>query len=444
MLFRVALAAFLIAAAVPAAFGQDLKRPNVVIILTDDQGWRDVGYQGSPHAQTPHIDAMAANGVRFDYFYAAQQMCSPGRYALLTGRTPLRGAIPFLDPIRPRDITIAKVLRSLGYRTGHFGKWHLGAGMSHPLNMGFDTSFFSPNYYDIGGKLRDEANKKDLKIEGDSSVFTMDLALDWIRKQHEEKKPFFAYVAFGSPHSPHKGADEFKAIYKDLADAKGKTNLVDFYAELSGIDSAVGKLRKTLRDLNVADNTLIWFASDNGGILGPLSNDPAGFGKGKIGSRTVSCLEWPARIRQPIRTDCATVHMDIFPTVLDIVGEKTPDRPTIDGISLVPLFDGKMKRRETPIGFLLGPKVGDLPKADFVADTSAVWIDGSFKLSLDKKGSTIKLVDIYADPTEKTNLANAQPERVAAMRQALDAWRRSVRDSYDGKDVPETKGSASP
>jgi arylsulfatase A-like enzyme len=438
MALAVALLAVFVSHAPAQASAQAKSRPNVVIVLTDDQGWRDVGYQGSPHAKTPNIDALAANGVRFDYFYAAQQMCSPGRFAIMTGRTPLRGGVPFLDPIRPRETTIAQVLRLLGYRTGQFGKWHLGSGASHPLKMGFNVSYFSPNFFDIGGKLRDEVGKKDLPIVGDSSVFTMDLALDWIRKQHADKQPFFAYVCFGSPHSPHRGSEEFKAIYKDLADKKA--GLVDFYAELSGIDAAVGNMRKTLRDLGIADDTLVWFASDNGGINGPLSNDPAGFGKGKIGARTVSCLEWPGRVKQHLRTDCAAVHMDIYPTILDIVGTKAPN-PVLDGISLVPLLDGQMKRRPAPIGFLLGPKLADLPKTDFIKGTSAVWIDGSHKLSLGGKGKGdgVRLVDIYADPAEKTNLAAAQPERVAEMRKALDAWRRSVRDSFDGKDYPDAK-----
>ena len=419
-----------------------LQPPNIVIVLSDDQGWRDAGYQGSPFAKTPNLDALAANGVRFDRLYAAQQMCSPGRFGILTGRAPFRSGIPFLDPIRPEEITIARALKTAGYATAHFGKWHLGSGESHPLRMGFDASFYSPNFFDIGGKLRDEANKKDLTVAGDSSVFTMDLALDWIRKQSGKKQPFFAYVCFGSPHDPHLGSEEFKALYQEFAGRpefaarKGgkQSSLVDFYAELSGVDAAVGKLRALLRELALADNTLVWFTSDNGGIRGELSNDPAGLGKGRIGARTISCLEWPARVKKPIRTDCACVHMDMYPTILDLVGVQMRRQPVLDGISLAPLLEGKMERRPKPIGFMLGPSAKELPDADFIQDTSAVWIDGAHKLSVGRKGETVKLVDIYADPTEKKDLAAAQPEQVKALREALDAWRRSVRNSYERKD----------
>jgi arylsulfatase A-like enzyme len=412
-----------IATASPAA-----SRPNIVIVVADDMGWRDTGYQGSPHAKTPHLDDLAARGVRFDNFYAAQQMCSPGRFAILTGRAPFRVGLHALGAMRPQEITIAKALKSIGYRTGHFGKWHLGGKETHPVRMGFDKSFYSPNYFDIGGKLTVDDTKEALTIEGDSSVFTMGLAIDWIRQQAKSKEPFFAYVCFGSPHGPHKGAEEFKALYK---------NGDDFLAEISGVDAAVGKLRAALRELSVADNTLLWFTSDNGGITGH-SQDPAGLGKGKIGARTVACLEWPARITKPIRTDMACVHMDFYPTILDIVGVQMPAQPVLDGISLVPLLEGKMERRTKPIGFMStasGRKKekGGLADADFVKDTSAVWLDGSHKLVV-TRGEPDRLYDVEHDPKEKTDLAGKLSDQVAKMRQELDQWRQSVRASFDGKD----------
>jgi arylsulfatase A-like enzyme len=287
----------------------------------------------------------------------------------MTGRTPLRCGIPFLDPIRPQEITIAKALKTAGYATGHFGKWHLGSGPVHPTNMGFDISWYSPNFFDTGGKLT--CGKETVTVTGDSSVFTMDLAIDWIRKQAGAKTPFFAYVCFGSPHDPHKGADEFKALYKDVPVPAGfQGSFADFYAEISGLDAAVGKLRSALRELTIADNTLVWFTSDNGGIK-PFSKDPAGLGKGRIGVRTVACLEWPARVKSPIRTDCACVHMDMYPTILDIAGVTMPHQPVLDGVSLVPLLDGRMPRREKPMGFLSGPSAKELPNTDFIAGTSA-------------------------------------------------------------------------
>jgi arylsulfatase A-like enzyme len=384
--------------------------------------------------------------VRFDYFYAAQQMCSPGRFGILTGRAPFRCGLSALGSMRPQEITLAKALKTAGYASGHFGKWHLGGGETHPLKMGFDTAFYKDNFCDIGDTLRDEKTGKDLTITGDSSVFAMDLATNWMREQSAAKQPFFAYVAFGSPHWPHIGEEKYKELYKGSASDMKKrkvtmqsngSDLVDFYAELSGIDVAVGSLRTHLREWGIADNTLVWFTSDNGGIRGELSNDPAGLGKMSIGCRTVSCLEWPARVKKPIRTDAACVHMDMYPTILDIAEVKMPNQPVVDGVSLVPLLDGKMDHRSKPIGFMSLSRGKQLPTTDFVTGTSAVWIDGNYKLSVPFNvggKDELRLVDIYADPTEKKDLSAAQPERVKAMHDALDVWRRSVRNSYDGKD----------
>ncbi len=418
--------------AADAAAGSPAKgnRPNIVIVLADDMGWRDTGYQGSPHAKTPNLDDLAGKGVRFDYFYAAQQMCSPGRFAILTGRTPFRVGLHHLGAMRPQEITVAKALKTAGYATAHFGKWHLGGKETHPTRMGFDQSHYSPNYFDIGGKLAVNDTREAVDVKGDSSVFTMDLAIEWIRRQAAARQPFFAYVCFGSPHSPHRGADEFKALYKE---SDGK---VDFLAEVSGVDAAVGKLRVALRELGVADDTLLWFTSDNGGIT-PDSKDPAGLGKMRIGARTVACLEWPGRIREPIRTSVPGVHMDFYPTILDIVGVQMPNQPVVDGVSLLPLLEGRMKERGKPIGFMLweGKNRGTFSRADFVKDTQAVWIAGTHKLVVLPGGGTdVALYDLFADPAEKTNLAARMPDRVAEMRRDLEAWQRSVRASFEGKD----------
>lgn len=451
-----------------AAAGGDekaLTRPNIIIVLADDMGWRDTSYQASPVVKTPALDAIAAGGVRFDYFYPAQQMCSPGRFSILTGRTPFRTGLHHLGSMRPQEITVAQALKTAGYHTGHFGKWHLGEGATYPTKMGFDVTYFSPNYFDIGGKLRVNDTKETVEVTGDSSVFTMDRAIDWIRGVAKEPKPFFAYVCFGSPHSPHKGAPEFLAAYKDQPKA-------DYWAEVAGIDAAVGKLREELRTLGVADNTLLWFTSDNGGII-PQSQDPAGKGKQHVGVRTVACMEWPARIKTPIRTNVVAAHMDLYPTILEITGVSMPNQPALDGVSLVPLLDGKMQQRPAPVGFMLwnakGGKNG-FAKADFVKDTRGVWIDGQYKLMVPpqpapdpaaapgaaenapaeapkgaakraaaaaaKEPPGVQLFDIYADPAEKQNLAEKMPDQVAKMRTAMEQWQRSVRDSYDGKDYP--------
>lgn len=420
------------------------KPPNIVFVVADDMGWRDTGYQGSPNIKTPCLDALVENGVRFDYFYAAQQMCSPGRFGILTGRAPFRSGVYRLNPIRPQEITIAQTLKAAGYSTGQFGKWHLGERETHPIRMGFEHSIYSGNYYDNGATLLVDNTKEKVQLpkDQDSSVATMDLALEWMKPQTQAGKPFFAYVCFGSPHGPFVGAEEFKKLYPGVVKN-------DYFAEVSGLDAAVGKLRATLREWKVADDTLIWFVSDNGGCGGETV-EPNRLQKMDIGCRTAGCLEWPARFPKPIRTSIPAVHMDMYPTALAAAGVPLPDPRPMDGMDILPLLDGKVKEREKPIGFMLwhgekSPAGTRLGTIDFVKGTQGVWIEGSMKLIVaqsgmetfnDRRARTNRpgLYDIHADPKDSKDLSAAMPERVTAMRAALDRWRQSVRDSFDGKD----------
>lgn len=409
-------------------------RPNIVVVVADDMGWRDTGYSGNPDVKTPNLDAMSGRGVRFDYFYAGQQMCSPGRFAILTGRTPFRTGLHALGSMRPQEVTTAKALKTVGYHTAHFGKWHLGHTVTSPVKMGFDEAIWNLNFYDLGASLKVGDTKEMIPLKGDTSVAVMDLALDFVRKQAAAKQPFFVQVCFGSPHSPHQAAEEFKALYKDLPEKRR-----DFLGEVSGLDAAVGNLHAELKKLGVAENTIVWFTSDNGGIT-PQSQDPSGKGKMSVGARTVALLEWPARVK-PQQTSVPCGHVDIYPTLLDITGITMPNQPPLDGMSLVPLLHGTMKERTKPMGFMLRrDKIGkrSLDEVDFVRDTEGVWIDGKFRLvshpAGDQKPAQLALYDIFADPAHKTDLTAKQPDDVARMQKALDEWRASVRASFDGKD----------
>lgn len=433
----VVLLASLAAPHVRAAAKPDVPaRPNIVIVVADDMGWRDTGYQGNPDVKTPNLDDMASRGVRFDYFYAAQQMCSPGRFAIMTGRAPFRTGLHQLGSMRAEEITIPKALKTAGYHTAHFGKWHLGENRTSPKHMGFDEAIWKLNFFDLGATLQVGDTKETVALKGDTSVATMDLALDFIRKQAAAKEPFFTQVCFGSPHSPHQAAPEFKSLYKDV-----DPNRQDFLGEVSGLDAAVGNLRAELKKLGIADNTIVWFTSDNGGIT-PQSQDPSGKGKHSIGSRTVAVLEWPEYVKKPIQTSLPCGQWDIYPTLLEIVGVTMPHQPVLDGISLVPLLDGKLTERPKQMGFMLcnkGKMSGGLGAADFVADTQAVWIDGKYRLVVHptdtkKADAGVSLYDIFDDPAQKKNLADEHPDVVKKMRADLDAWRTSVRASYDGKD----------
>lgn len=257
----------------------------------------------------------------------------------------------------------------------------------------------------------------------------MEIALDFIGKRAERDQPFFAQICFGSPHAPHQAAEEFKRLYPDLAE--DKQNL---WGEISGLDAAVGKLREELRRLNVADNTLVWFVSDNGGI-----SETSGIEKkGRIGARTVALLEWPRKIPRPMRTDVPVCHVDMYPTVLDIVGVTMKHQPVIDGISLLPLFEGKMESRLKPLGFAAGKyaREGDPESCQIL--TSA-WIDGRYMLRIDpptkqRKTESVTLYDILADPSQEKNLADGHPQEVRRMLKELAPWHESVKASFAGKD----------
>ena len=466
-----ALAALVLLAG--SATSQDARpsRPNIVLVMADDQGWGDVGYNGHPVLKTPHLDALAAAGLRFDRFYAAAPVCSPTRASVLTGRHPNRmGCFQWGHTLRPQEVTLAEALKAVGYTTGHFGKWHLGSVRSgSPVNpgaSGFDRWLSAENFYDNDPILSREG--KAVQLKGESSMITAEAAVEFIREQATAKTPFLAVVWFGSPHLPHRAGDEDRAAYAD----QGKK--ADFYGEIAGLDRAVGKLRETLRALDVHRDTIFWYCSDNGGLptLGATGGRAHKSEVYEGGLRVPGLLEWPARIREPRTTAVPACTSDIYPTLLDITGARPAAQPPLDGVSLAGLLDGAMKARPSPIGFWDHPTPGlaspsaqwmaELLKAqqagEETADPSrlrldageiktrhpedrfpghAAWLDWPWKLHrIDgKKGDvTIELYDLAGDPQESSNVAAAQPERAAKMRSELESWLLSVVRSLNGAD----------
>lgn len=419
------LTALILYSPIARASGQ----PNIVVLIADDMGWRDTGYNGHPFNKTPVLDEIASRGMRFDYFYTAGQMCCPGRYAILTGRAPMRGGINRLEEVWPNEITLARALKQAGYKSGYFGKWHLGRGPTGPIGMGYDEAIWIMNHFDLDPEFEINDSGQKLQKKGDGSLAVAELASEYIEKQVKLQKPFFVTIGFGSPHDPYQAAPEFRALYKNE-----KMN-PDFAGEISGLDAATGNLRKTLRRLGIAENTLVWFVSDNGGVR-LSSKDPAGKGKRNVAARTIALLEWPGRIQSPLRVTVPCGQVDIYPTVLDVVGLKIPNQPVLDGISLLPLLEGKMTTRPQPLGFMLFEYgSGKFPRLDFVKDSQGTWIDGNYELTVEPAGykgkDPVKLFHIYQDPEQKRNLAPQLPQVLSKMRAALEEWQRSVRKSYD-------------
>jgi len=457
------------AAAVDAS-GRGL--PHIVLCMADDQGWGDMAYNGHPRLKTPYFDEMAASSVRFDRFYAAAPVCTPTRGSIMTGRHPNRyGSFTWGRTLRPQEITLAEALRTAGYVTGHFGKWHLGSvRRGSPVNpgaSGFDEWLSAPNFFDNDPILSREGVA--VQTRGESSMVTVDAALEFIRKHARGPRPFFAVVWFGSPHSPHRALDGDRAPYGDLPE-----KLQHFYGEITAMDRAFGKLRNELRTLGIRDDTILWYVSDNGGL--PEVGSTGGRGhKGQIyegGLRVPGMLEWPARIQAPISTAVPCSTCDIYPTLIEIAGVEMPNQPPLDGISLVPLLENRMAARPAPMGFwhhiepgigipsdkLMGELLAAQKNGDMLGDMKhlrldaplidkrypedsfpghAAWLDWPWKLhriASEGKPVRFELYDLAGDPGEENDLVNSEGARVNAMKRDLEAWMVSVVRSLNGGD----------
>ena len=273
-------------------------KPNIILVMADDQGWGDMGYNGHPHLKTPHFDEMARRGVRFDRFYAAAPVCSPTRGSVLTGRHPNRfGCFKWGYSLRPQEVTLAEALKTAGYRTGHFGKWHLGSVRKgspvNPGNSGFDEWFSAENFFDNDPILSNKG--KATPVRGESSIVTVNAALEFIRAcAKNPETPFLAVVWFGSPHSPHRSVQEDRQHYRDQSE---KTQ--HFLGEITGMDRAFGKLRRSIGELGIREKTILWYCSDNGALPKVGSTGGHRGNKGKVyegGLLVPALLEWPEKI----------------------------------------------------------------------------------------------------------------------------------------------------
>ena len=453
-------------------------RPNIVLVLADDQGWGETGYNGHPRLQTPVLDEMAATGLRFDRFYAAAPNCSPTRASILTGRHPNRsGVFAPNHTIRPEEISIARILRNAGYRTGHFGKWHVGAvkaaSPTNPSRMGYEEYLAHDNFFELDPPLSRNGAAPEIVL-GESSGICVDAALGFLRRiRAEGDAPFFVTLWFGSPHSPYRALPEDAALY---ADVEGR-DLANRFAEITAMDRALGRFRQALRDSGEAEDTLLWYMSDNGVTVEGIPTDQrAGLFNGgwrghkgalyEGGLRVPGIIEWPAVVKRPFTTDVRAVTTDVLATILDLLDLEHPDpgRPS-DSVSLAALIQGKSHSvRRGAIGFWKYDRQSETdnerwldpaltrgttpttrnPGIDFVnfkhpvAKTkdfggTAAWMESRFKLV--RKGSEApELYDLLDDPSEQRDLAGEHRGRVASMQSAMEDWQRSVERSLAGLD----------
>ncbi len=448
------------------------ERPHILLVMADDQGYGDCGFTGHPFVKTPNLDAMAGAGVVFNRFYAAAPVCSPTRASVLTGRHPFRANVPNHGHyLRPDEVTLAEALKGAGYVTAHFGKWHIGSvqpdSLTNPGGAGFDEWLSALNFFDSDPYL--SRNGRYEHPQGSGTVITMDETIRFLERHHGGEKPMFIVTWFPAPHDPHeelpRGIENAATLYDD----KDREN-AGYYREITLLDQQVGRLRSCLRRLGIAENTLVFYCSDNGGLV--VASSGGRDCKGSIyegGLRVPAILEWPARF-QPGTIDTPAFTSDLYPTLLAFAGAKVENQPPLDGVDLSKALIGARQPRP-PMGFWHGHTDGESTWSDriiralmeaqqagkpdpyperllenvrqfprFGADAlrgHAAWNDWPWKLHRIQKGAgapTIELYNLAEDPMETRNLAPGQSQRVATMRAALERWQRSVLDSWAGKD----------
>lgn len=417
---------------------QAAKKPNIIFVMADDMGWGQTGYRGHPVLKTPNLDAMAANGLRFERFYAANPVCSPTRASVLTGRSNDRaGVLSHGYALRLQEKTIAQALKGAGYATAHFGKWHLNGfkGPGAPIlkddprspgAFGFDEWVSATNFIDMDPWLGRMGAPE--QIHGDSSEIIVAEAGRFLEKH--QAGPFFVIIWYGTPHSPFRASETDKAPFAHLDAASA-----DHHGELVALDRSIGALRQKLRDLRIAENTLLVFNSDNGGLPEIQPNTTGGLRghKGTVfegGLRVPGIMEWPAVIQPGRVTSHPTCTTDLFPTVADILGlQESCFIQPLDGASIKPLLQGKHE----------GPRAKPLP---FRYGKKLALVDNAHKILTENSDSgPFFLYDLEADPHETRDLSTDMPELFEKMKRELLSWNASVDASFAGRDYPENRVS---
>lgn len=413
------------AAAAPAALAQR-RRPNVIVILADDLGYGDLACYGHPRHRTPHLDALARGGVRFTDFHSSGPVCSPTRAGFVTGRYQQRcGITEVIFAAGPRDqglpedeVTFAAQLKKAGYRTGIFGKWHLGyQPRFNPTRFGFDEfrGYVSGNV-DYFSHL-DQAGHEDwwngAKLEPEEGYTTELVTRHSVRFIEENRdRPFCLYVAHEAVHSPYQAPDGKPERGPGGTGVRSRPDPAAYRAMLESMDTGIGRVMETLRRLKIERDTFVFFFSDNGATAAG-SNGACRGGKGTLwegGHRVPAIACWPGRIPAGVTSTETGICMDLFPTLVEIAGAPAPPRK-LDGVSLLPhLTRGERLPRRT---LFWGYR------------TQRAVRQGEWKLTLGPK-EEVFLANLSADISERDNLAGSEAARVRALREELAHWERDT------------------
>jgi len=442
-----------------AAAGATRRRPNVVFILVDDLGWTDVGCNGSRFYETPNIDRLAAEGMRFTDAYAACAVCSPTRAAVMTGRYPARLGVT--DWIRSRfqggkipedkknptkyvggakrkllcppnalwmeldEITIAEALKPAGYVTCHIGKWHLGADDWYPDRQGFDYNiggcdFGQPPTYFDPYERKGQGDIPTLTPRKEGEYLTdreADEAVAFIRDHRDQ--PFFLYMAHYAVHTPIQAKADLVAKYE----AKEPTNQKNtkYAAMVESVDDAVGRICGTLEELNLTNDTIVFFTGDNGGLVPVTSNLPLRSGKGypyEGGIREPLIVRWPGAARPGSTSGEPVTSVDYFPTICEAAGIPLPADREIDGVSLVQhLRSGGTNPLDRDSLLWHFPHYRGSNVVPY-----SILRAGDWKLIKRYEGRTFELFNLRDDLAEQNDLADAMPEKVQELNARLEQW----------------------
>ena len=423
------------------------KKPNIIFVLTDDQGYGDISAHGNPILKTPNLDRLHAEGIRFTDFHVSPT-CSPTRSALLTGRHEFKNGVTHTilerERLTPKATTLAQVLKSAGYSTGIFGKWHLGDEPDRwPDKRGFDEMFihgcggigqsYPGSCGDVPGNSYFDPtilhNGTFEKTKGYCTDVFFSQAMNWINSARSQGKPFYCQITTNAPHAPLHVRPEDEARYKGLVQ---QPNVAKFFGMIANIDDNVGRLLDKLKEWGLEKDTLVVFMNDNGGTAGtPVFN--AGMRGQKVtpwmgGTRASSFWRWPGTLK-PADCDRLTAHIDFFPTLAELAGAKLTDevKEQVEGRSLVPLFqDPKAEWAERT----LFTHVGRWPKGAKIKDYKyagcSVREPRWHLVSAGNGKGKWELFDVKEDPGEQTNVAEKHPDLVKKLNAEYDAWWASL------------------
>ncbi len=443
--------------AVCIATADESTRPNIIIVMPDDMGYGDLGATGNPVIRTPNLDRFSTEGAELTNFYVSP-VCSPTRASLMTGRYNYRTRV--IDTFKgrsmmePGEVTLAEALQAAGYATGIFGKWHLGDNYPlRPQDNGFDEVLIHR-----GGGLAQPSepienkqrytdpilfhNGEQVQTKGYCTDVYFEAAIEFMKASHKAGKPFFTYLPPNAPHGPyHDVPEELLAYYQsiDLTPAlnggtseKHKDTVARVFAMVENIDQNMGKLDAFLGESGLLENTLVLFFTDNGPntmrYVGPFRGMKSHVHDGGI--HTMFYARWPAKIRPGVKSDRIAAHIDVMPTLLDAAGAGSPEGVQFDGVSVLPLLEGRKVKWAGNRSLFLQSHRGDRPVPfHHFAMREQNWklVRGTgFGSETIKEEKPFELYQVSKDVDESKNLAAEQPERLAKMKKTYQAWLSDV------------------